>query len=484
MKKRIITGLLAAVMAFQAPTAVFASESSQTAISPLAITEENEGEEASGGLVFDAGLEPAASAPGWTSEVNRLEAEAGEEQALKNTQDYGLIWPYTEMKGRKLWRGEKTKLYFNLYSRGSSADQYIIKLYQGAGTNGQVLGDVPKYFPGQKGFWVQTLGLNTEAFDPGTYTVECWALSYINGAYTETPNSRTSFQFQVVNDRIPLQSISMNTTGKQMRAEQEMEVKVTLSPADTTDDPMVKWSSTNEAAVVAYEGFYSSHTGGVTAKGNGIAYITAQVGGKAATCIFAVSPQTDLDFPFSDILIDTNNWKYVNTKYVYSNGIMNGISGTNWFKPDDPLNRAMFATVLYRMANSPATSFSNRFSDVKDGQYYSKAVIWANDKKIVSGMGDGSYGVERNITREQIAKMLYEYAKSSGKDVSARKSLDSFTDQSSVSGWAKEYMQWATAAGLISGKPNAGGGYRLDPKGEATRAECAKMLTMFDQKYK
>ena len=163
---------------------------------------------------------------------------------------------------------------------------------------------------------------------------------------------------------------------------------------------------------------------------------------------------------------------------------MNGTSGTNWFKPDDPLNRAMFATVLYRMANSPATSFSNRFSDVKDGQYYSKAVIWANDKKIVSGMGDGSYGVERNITREQIAKMLYEYAKSCKYDITAAKELDSFTDAASVNKWAAVYMKWATAVEMITGKPNAEGGYRLDPKGEATRAECAAMLMRFENKYK
>ena len=89
-----------------------------------------------------------------------------------------------------------------------------------------------------------------------------------------------------------------------------------------------------------------------------------------------------------------------------------------------------------------------------------------------------------NITREQIAKMLYLYGKSQGYDVSGVSSLDSFTDKDTVSGWAVDYMQWAVNAQMISGKPNGDGTFRLDPKGQATRAECAKMLMMFMEKYK
>lgn len=189
-------------------------------------------------------------------------------------------------------------------------------------------------------------------------------------------------------------------------------------------------------------------------------------------------------FPFSDIPKIVGNWKYDNVKYVYDNGIMNGISGTDLFEPDGKLNRAMFATVLYRMAGQPSVAFRNKFTDVKDGQYYSSAVIWGNAQGIVDGFNDGSYGVKTNIIREQIAKMLYEYASVRGYDVRGASSQDSFTDKEKVSGWAEGYMKWAVYAGMISGKPNGDGSFRLDPKGEATRAECAKMLTMFLKKYR
>lgn len=196
-----------------------------------------------------------------------------------------------------------------------------------------------------------------------------------------------------------------------------------------------------------------------------------------------LNPET-VTFAFSDVPVIKGNWKYESVKYVYEKGIMNGISATTFFAPDEPLTRAMFATVLYRMAGSPEVAYNDKFSDVIDGKWYSKAIIWANQQGIVSGMGDGSYyGIDINITREQIAKMLNEYAKSAGYDVSQTKALDEYTDNTTVSSWATGYMQWATAVGMISGKPNGDGNYRLDPKGEATRAECAAMLMRFENKY-
>ncbi len=188
-------------------------------------------------------------------------------------------------------------------------------------------------------------------------------------------------------------------------------------------------------------------------------------------------------WPFTDIPEMPGYWKYDNVKYVYDRGIMNGIAGTTLFDPDGKLNRAMFATVLYRMAGSPEVEFKNTFSDVEDGKYYSDAVMWVNEKGIAQGFQDGSYGVTRNITREQIAKMLCEYAMKQGYDASGRSSLESFTDKDSVNYWAVDYMQWTVNTGMISGKPNDDGSFRLDPKGDATRAECAKMLTMFLKKY-
>lgn len=192
------------------------------------------------------------------------------------------------------------------------------------------------------------------------------------------------------------------------------------------------------------------------------------------------------DYVFSDIEVIEGNWKYESVNYVYEKGLMTGISGTTLFKPDDPLTRSMFATILHRAAGTPQVNFTDRFTDVKSGLWYSNAIIWAYNQKIVSGYNDGSnrYGINDYITREQIAKMLYVYAGTQGYNTSAKQPLTAYTDYTLVSPWATDYMSWAVGNGIISGKPNADGSYRLDPKGNATRAECAAMLMRFLTKYK
>ena len=191
----------------------------------------------------------------------------------------------------------------------------------------------------------------------------------------------------------------------------------------------------------------------------------------------------DKPWIFTDVPIIEGQWKYEAVKYVYNNDIMNGISGTTLFDPDGKLNRAMFATILHRMAGTPSVTFTDKFSDVQDGKYYSAAIIWANREGIVDGFSDGSYGVTTNITREQIAKMLYQYASYQKYDISGAAELGDYTDSETVSGWAVGYVKWAVDAGMITGKPNGDGTFRIDPKGDATRAECAKMIQKFMEKY-
>ncbi|MBR6770483.1 MAG: S-layer homology domain-containing protein [Lachnospiraceae bacterium] len=188
-------------------------------------------------------------------------------------------------------------------------------------------------------------------------------------------------------------------------------------------------------------------------------------------------------WPFVDVEPTEGSWKYENVKYVYENNLMGGIGGSNQFQPDSQLTRAMFATVLHRMAGQPGVSYTAKFSDVPAGQWYTNAILWASETGIVNGYMDGRYGINDNITREQIAKMLYIYGEKRGYNVSGRTPLTSFMDLAEVSHWGVEYIQWAVNAGMISGKPNADGSFRLDPKGQATRAECAKMLRMFQEKY-
>ena len=117
------------------------------------------------------------------------------------------------------------------------------------------------------------------------------------------------------------------------------------------------------------------------------------------------------------------------------------------------------------------------FDDVADGKWYTKAIIWANQKGIVKGYGNGNFGPLDDVTREQTALMIMKYCEIKGLSVDDRASLDRFLDQSEVGSWAKDAVSWAVSQNLISGRDNG----TLDPKNTATRAEASSMLMRLDK---
>lgn len=175
---------------------------------------------------------------------------------------------------------------------------------------------------------------------------------------------------------------------------------------------------------------------------------------------------------FTDV--KESDWFYKGVAYVVDKDIMSGVS-ENEFAPSGKLTRAMLVQMLYNMESRPACDAENAFMDVPVGQWYTDAVIWANDEKIVSGMGDGLFAPNMEITREQMVAMLYNYAKYKGYDVTASADLSAFADTASVSAWAQPAMQWAVAEGYISGM----GDSQLAPQGTATRAEIASVIMRF-----
>ncbi len=186
-------------------------------------------------------------------------------------------------------------------------------------------------------------------------------------------------------------------------------------------------------------------------------------------------------WPFQDVAVTPGGWKYDNIKYVYERGVMTGVEATE-FQPDAALTRSQFASVIYRMAGKPNVTYKNIFSDVPAGKWYSDAIIWAYENNIVAGLGDGSYGIDANITREQMARMLMEFARVRGYGTGEQADLSRFADVSQVSRWATEYMRWAVGSGMISGSMKDGR-YYMNPRGQATRAECATMLAQFIKKH-
>lgn len=191
---------------------------------------------------------------------------------------------------------------------------------------------------------------------------------------------------------------------------------------------------------------------------------------------YVKATETPSKTKFNDV--SANDWFASAVDYVTGKGMMNG-TAANTFSPKANTTRGMVVTVLYRLENQPSTSAAS-FTDVASGAYYANAVAWANANGIVSGYGSGKFGPNDKVTREQLAAILYRYAQYKKYDVSGANSLDGYTDVQSVSSYAVPALQWANAAGVVTGKS----GSKLDPKGNATRAEVAAMLMRFCENVK
>jgi len=176
--------------------------------------------------------------------------------------------------------------------------------------------------------------------------------------------------------------------------------------------------------------------------------------------------------PFADI--EDIDWFYNSVEFAVRNGLLNGTTDAT-FSPKSHMTRAMLVTALYRLEGSPVVTGTNSFIDVKNGDWYANAVTWVNTNKISEGIGNELFGTNNNLTREQLATILYNYAKYKGKDVTKTAELNTFTDTPDISGWARPAVKWANAEGLITGRTTT----TLVPGGSASRAEVATILQRF-----
>ena len=195
--------------------------------------------------------------------------------------------------------------------------------------------------------------------------------------------------------------------------------------------------------------------------------------------IQATFREISAELPFTDV--PEGAWYEDAAAYVYQHGLMAGTSATT-FAPDATTSRSMIATILWRIAGSPVVDYAMDFADVPQVQWYSEAVRWAASEGIVSGYGNGTFGTNDSITREQFAAMLYRFAQKQGYDVSVGENTNilSYTDAEDVAEYAIPAMQWAVGAGIISG---TGDGSTLSPQGQATSAQAAVMLMQFCENY-
>ena len=177
--------------------------------------------------------------------------------------------------------------------------------------------------------------------------------------------------------------------------------------------------------------------------------------------------------PFTDL--SSTDWYYSYVTYAYKRGLLSGVSA-DVFAPKTSVTRAMLATILYRLADSPSMTANIPFTDVPAGQWYSTPVTWAVGAGVVNGVGENKFAPAAPITREQLAVMLRNYALSYlGQQDPGTGSTASFQDKNHISSWANDSVRWAVGQGILAGRDDG----RLDPSGTATRAEVCTILQRF-----
>ena len=341
----------------------------------------------------------------------------------------------------------------------------------------------------------------------------------VKGTYAETYAASVGAPFAAIDRPATAVSLPKSVTVKVWSS---VRLLPSLDPVDCTDE--LVWSS-SDASVAAV-----SADGTVTGRKDGSAVITVTAGSVSARCEVAVGTPAHVhsytavvtaptcavqgyttytcscgEYYYDDYVpalghsyvdgvctrcgatrpetrfvdVKPGSWYYKSIVYAVSNGLMNGV-GDSKFEPEEGMTRAMLVTVLWRYEGSPKQRPST-FSDVRRGQWYSEAVSWAAKNGIVTGVGDNKFEPDTQITREQIATILYRYAQKKRADTSARGSLSAFPDNGKVNGWAKTALQWCVGEGLIGGT-NENGKVYLDPQGTATRAQVATILMRYIEK--
>ena len=182
------------------------------------------------------------------------------------------------------------------------------------------------------------------------------------------------------------------------------------------------------------------------------------------------------ELPFRDV--SKRDWYYDDVVYVYRKGYMDGMSSTR-FGGELNTTRGQIVTILWRLTGEPRATRNNPFNDVSSRQYYYDAISWAYDAGVVDGFDARTFKPDQNVTREQLAAILYRYAKYMNLSTSGSAYLAKYKDADKIANWAYDAMAWANYRGLINGTSAT----RIDPKGYATRAQIAAILHRFAVEY-
>ena len=253
-------------------------------------------------------------------------------------------------------------------------------------------------------------------------------------------------------------------TGAEIKEQADGSYQVTL-PKDSTGSVLVTIPKVSEGDLLVI--VHADGTQEVIKKSvvqDGTAYL--MLDGNATVKV------VDYVSDFNDVKEDA--WYADAVDFTAGRGLFSGV-GRDSFAPDETLNRGMVVTVLYALEDAGAQKTAGLFDDVAEDAWYAQGTAWAVEAGIVSGYGDGQFGPNDAITREQLALMLYRYAQYMKLSTGTGASLEAFGDEEEISSWAQQAMSWAVSAGILGGTPEG----NLNPGGTATRAEAAVMVSQF-----
>ncbi len=194
----------------------------------------------------------------------------------------------------------------------------------------------------------------------------------------------------------------------------------------------------------------------------------------ATTLVGAASVATAAESPYKDV--STKRWSFDEIMYATENGYMNG-KGGGLFAPEETMTRAMVVSVLYRFQGEPTVKYQSKFSDVREKDWFSDAVLWAAEEGIVNGVEAGKFAPNEDVTRQQLAAILMRYAPMEYIKDDSRKDIAGYKDYKKVQAYARDAMSWANATGLITGVTTT----TLEPAKGATREQFAVILKRFKE---
>ena len=367
------------------------------------------------------------------------------ETAMQRAAESSIYWDHIRPDGSYCFTANSKMTRENIAYGAWTAEQVMNMWMNSSGHKANILSSDSK-----------SIGIGCFNYNGVNYWVQCFGEDEAEGTtITENKNatSKISIEADYVDLRLERSSMELKIGESQYNVIENYECSYGLQLVKLNADSAI-WKSSNEkiATVDDY-----GNVKGIT---HGKVTISAIIGEMELTY------EVTIKLPFDDV--NENDWFYNAVKYTYCNKIMSGLNG-NTFSPNTKVTRGMLVTILYNLEGHPSITGTSKFADVQNKNiYFYNAVVWASNNNVVSGYANGKFGPDDNITREQLATILYNYCRYKGKYKTVYADYSKFTDSNKISSFAKWGMNWAVGNKIVNGSNG-----KLNPQGTATRAEAA-----------